>query len=459
MATILFKEISYLITMNDNNDILKNVDLLTENNKIIGIGKNLSIPENAEVIKCNNLVVMPGFVNTHHHLYQTLFRGIREVQDMPLFPWLIGLYEFWKHLTPEAIYHGAMVGFSELLRTGCTTTMDHHYVFPQFTSSKLIDEQINAAKEIGIRFHATRGSMSLGKSGGGLPPDCVVQKEEDILEDSERLIDSYHDYNDYAMTRVSLAPCSPFSVSARLMRETKDLARKKGVMMHTHLCETLDEEKFCIEKYGRRPVELMEDLEWVGPDVWFAHGIHLNDREIQAIKGAGIAHCPSSNMKLGSGICRTTELVNAKVPVGIAVDGSASNDGSNMWEEVRRGYLLNHLKYGDKGLTAYEVLKMATRGGAEVLGRKDTGYLDINKAADIIVLDLNDIAYAGCHDPLVSIVCCGNSSFVKHTIVNGKIVVKDGILLTIDTEKVRKDAHEIAKNIVKKERFIKKYLG
>lgn len=455
MASILLKNIDYLITMNDKDEILRGVDLLTKDNRIISIGKDLNPLEDSEVVPCDNLVVMPGFVNTHHHLYQTLFRGIKEVQDMPLFPWLVGLYEFWKHITPEAVYYGAMVGFSELLRTGCTTTMDHHYLFPKFTSGNLIDEQIKAAAEIGIRFHATRGSMSLGKSGGGLPPDSVVQKEEDILIDSERLINKYHDYKDLAMTRVSLAPCSPFSVSTRLMRETKDLARKKGVMMHTHLCETIDEENFCIEKYGRRPVELMEDLEWVGQDVWFAHGIYLNDREIKAIKGAGIAHCPSSNMKLGSGICRTSELIKAKVPVGIAVDGSASNDGSNMWEEVRRTYLLNHLKYGDKGLTAYETLKMATRGGAEVLGRKDIGYLEVNKAADIIVLDLNDIAFAGCHDPLVSIVCCGNTSFVKSTIVNGKTLVRDGIINTIDICKTKEIANGIAGGIVKKERGLK----
>ncbi len=251
MSSILFKNIGYLITMNDNNDILEGVDLLIKDNKIISMGKNLCPFEDSEIIPCDNLVVMPGFVNTHHHLYQTLFRGIQEVQDMPLFPWLIGLYEFWKHITPEAVYYGAMVGFSELLRTGCTTTMDHHYLFPKFTSDKLIDDEIKAASEIGIRFHATRGSMSLGKSGGGLPPDCVVQKEEDILVDSERLINKYHDSKDFAMTRIALAPCSPFSVSTRLMTDTKDLARKRGVMMHTHLCETIDEENFCIERYGR----------------------------------------------------------------------------------------------------------------------------------------------------------------------------------------------------------------
>lgn len=450
--SLLLKNISKAVTFNDKNQILNNVDILINNNEITSIGKNISIDESVKIIDCSNLIALPGFVNTHHHLFQTLFRGIEEVQEKPLFPWLVGLYEFWKHITPEAIYYGALVGFSELLRTGCTTTMDHHYLFPENKPSTLIDEQIKAASETGIRFHATRGSMSLGKSGGGLPPDSVVQKEETILEDSNRLIDKYHDKNEFAMQRIALAPCSPFSVSKELMIKSRDLARKKGVMLHTHLAETKDEENFCIEKYGRRPVELMEDLGWIGPDVWFAHVIHLNEREMNVLKGSGVAHCPSSNMKLSSGICPTTELLKAGVKVSIAVDGSASNDGSNMWEEIRRAYLLNHLKYGTEGLNAYEILKIATRGGAEVLGRDDIGILHENKAADIVLFDLNDVAYAGCHDPLVALVTCGNTSLVKMTIVNGKVVVKDGILITMNTDHIKSNAQKIATDIVKYER-------
>jgi cytosine/adenosine deaminase-related metal-dependent hydrolase len=294
--------------------------------------------------------------------------------------------------------------------------------------------------------------MSLGRDMGGLPPMEVVQTEEQILIDSERLIDKYHDNSPLAMQRIALAPCSPFSVSRELMIQAKDLARKKGVMLHTHLAETLDEENFCLERYGRRPFELMEDLEWVGDDVWFAHGIYLSDGEIERMGGSGIAHCPSSNMKLNSGICRTTELVRAGRKLSIAVDGSASNDGSNMWEEVRRAYLLNHLKYGTEGLTAYEILKVATRGGADVLGRPDTGRLDAGKAADIALFNLNGIEYAGCHDPLVSLVCLGNSSLVDMTIVNGRIVVRDGKLTTIDSDKVAADAHNTAAEIVRKQR-------
>lgn len=452
MKTLLLKNLACIYTFNDKDEILKQCSILIQDSAIKAIGTDLEVPDDCNVVDCKDLIALPGFVNTHHHLYQTLFRGIKEVQEKPLFPWLIGLYEFWKNITPEAVYYGAMVGFSELLRTGCTLTADHHYVFPSNQPDTLIDDQIKAAAEIGIRFHATRGSMSLGRDHGGLPPMSVVQSESKILEDCERLVKTYHDFNDFAMTRIAFAPCSPFSVTKDLMFETKTLARKLGVMMHTHLAETIDEENFCIERYGRRPFELMEELEWVGPDVWYAHGIFLSDREIACLNGSGIAHCPSSNMKLNSGICRTTDIIKAGGKLSIAVDGSASNDGSNMWEEVRRAYLLNHLKYGVNGLNAYEILKAATRGGADVLGRQDTGRLDVGKAADIILFDLNKVEYAGCHDPLVSLVCLGNSSFTKMTIVNGKIVSKDGELLTIRTKDIYIKAHSLAKAIVFEQR-------
>lgn len=454
MSSFLFKNISTAVTFDNKDRILEDIDILVVDNQIIAVSKDIKAEESTEKIDGRNCVALPGFVNTHHHLYQTLFRGIKEVQEKPLFPWLIGLYEFWKHLTPEVVYYGAMVGFAELLRTGCTTTSDHHYVFPNKTSGELIDEQIKAASEIGIRFHATRGSMSLGKSSGGLPPDSVVQKEEHILQDSERLINKYHDNRRFAMQRIALSPCSPFSVSRDLMVQSRDLARKKGVMLHTHLAETLDEEAFCMERYGKRPVDLMKSLDWVGPDVWFAHSIHVNEEDMNILKGSGIAHCPTSNMKLNSGICPTSELIKHGIKLGIAVDGSASNDGSNMWEEVRRTYLLNHLKYGIEGLNAYQVLRMATRGGAEVLGRDDIGILEKGKAADIVLFDLNDIAYAGCHDPLVGLVTCGNTSLVKLTMVNGKIVVRDGKLMTINSEEVSKEAHKLASNIVSSERRV-----
>ncbi len=453
MAKKLLKNISWLFTFNETNETLQNVDVLLDGNQISQIGKNINCPE-AETLDMCGKAVLPGFVNTHHHLYQTLFRGIDEVQEKPLFPWLVGLYEFWKHLTDETVYYGSMVGFSELLKTGCTTTTDHHYVFPQNTSSFLIDKQFSAAEEIGIRFHATRGSMSLGKDKGGLPPNQVVQTEEQILEDSVRLIEKFHDNKNLSMKRVALAPCSPFSVTKELMKNSAQLSEKYGIMLHTHLCETIDEENFCLEKYGLRPVDLMEDVGWLNERVWFAHGIFFNDTELARLKkaGVGIAHCPSSNMKLGSGICRTSELVRMGIKIGVAVDGSASNDGSSMWEEVRRAYLLNHLKYAENGLSAMQTLEMATKGGAKVLGRNDIGSVETGKGADLIAINLNDIAYAGCHSVATAIVCCGNTSVVDTTIVNGEVVVRGGKLLTIDEEKIRKEAVSHSESLVKTER-------
>ncbi|MDN5345469.1 MAG: 8-oxoguanine deaminase [Clostridia bacterium] len=452
MKPLLLRKLNFVVTCNDQDEILRDIDILIEGPCIKALGKDLTPPVAAEVIKGEGMIAIPGLVNTHHHLYQALFRGLPEVQDRSLFAWLQKLYQFWRHLTPAAVYYGALVGFSELLRTGCTLTTDHHYVFPASQAGTLIDTEIQAAREIGIRFHPCRGSMSLGQSQGGLPPDEVVQKENTILKDSLRLIENHHDPAPYAMTRIALAPCSPFSVSLDLMRQSLVLAREKGVMLHTHLAETRDEEEYCRERYGRRPAELMEDLGWLGPDVWFAHAIHLNDREVRLLAGSGVAHCPSSNMKLGSGICRTSELFNAGVKLSIAVDGSASNDGSNMWEEMKRAYLLNHLRYGDAGLTAYQVLKLATRGGAEVLGRQDTGRLEAGKAADVVLINLDDIAFAGCHDPVVTLVCCGNSSLVDTTIVQGRIVARQGEILTVDVHQINHQAREEAARMIQAER-------
>lgn len=448
----ILKNIDYLITMNKSDDIFRGYDVLIEGNIIKKIGKNLS--DEGEIIDCTGKVVMPGFVNTHHHLYQTMFRGIDEVQEMPLFPWLKGLYEFWKHLGSDTVYYGSMIGFSELLRTGCTTTTDHHYVFPKNNETGLIEAQFKASQEIGIRFTATRGSMSLSKKDGGLPPDAVVQTEEEILEDSERLIKKFHDTSKYSMKHLALAPCSPFSVTKSLMKKSADLSEKYNVMLHTHLAETMDEENFCLETYGLRPLDLMEDVGWLNDRAWYAHGIFFNDEELKRIKkaNAGIAHCPSSNMKLGSGICRTSEIFDMGIRIGIAVDGSASNDGSNMWEEVRRAYLLNHLKYADKGLDAYKILKMATVGGATVLGRYDIGKIEEDMAADIIAFDLNDICYAGCHNPLTSIVCLGNSSITDFTMVNGSIVSRKGEILNTNTKNILIDGHSHARNIIEFER-------
>ncbi len=455
MKKKILQNIECIYSFDNNKTIYKTSDIYIENGIIKDIGQNIAqhyVDDSIEIISCRGLTALPGFINTHHHLYQTLFRGIQEVQEKPLFPWLKGLYEFWKYIDEESVYYGAMIGFSELLRTGCTCTSDHHYLFPANVSNKLIDIEIEAARKVGIRFHPTRGSMSLSVRDGGLPPESVVQTDEEILLDSERLIQTYHDPSPYSMTQIALAPCSPFSVTPELMRESARLARKHGVLLHTHLAETLDEEKFCIDRFGKRPFELMDSLEWIGNDVWFAHGIHFNNQEIKALKGVGIAHCPSSNMKLSSGICRLNELKANGIKVSLAVDGSASNDGSNMMEELHRMYLLNHLKYGSDSLSAYDCIEIATRGGADVLHRTKLGQLGKGMAADLILLDLNGIEYAGCHDPLVSIISLGNQSFTKMTIVNGEIVSKNNKLTQIDSLNLAYKAHVHAQKLVARKR-------
>lgn len=458
MSKILLKNIKYLIPCGEMEQIITGIDLLITDNVITKIAENIEVQGDENVIECSKYAVLPGFVNTHHHFYQAMFRCIRNVQEKPLFPWLIDLYEFWKYLDEETVYLSAKIALGELLKTGCTLSSDHHYLFPYNTGGNLIDYQIKAAKELGIRFHSTRGSMSRGKSDGGLPPDCVVQDETTILEDSERLIETYHDSSFDAMTRIALAPCSPFSVSKEIMISTAELARKyKKVFLHTHLAETFDEEDYCKDIYGCRPAELMEQVGWIGNDVWFAHGIHLSDNDIKLLNGAGISHCPTSNMKLNSGICRTSELFRNNIPLSIAVDGSASNDGSNMWEEVRRAYLLNHLKYGTESLSAHEILRVATYGGAKVLGRDYIGMLKENYVADMILIDVEKISFSGCHDITYGLVCCGNTSLVDYNIVNGKIVVKEGKLVNEDESNLFEIANKKAKEIVTKRHTEMKY--
>lgn len=453
---LIIKNLREVHTFNDQKEVFKSSNIVIVNGVIKYIGSDISNFNEVDfqVLDGSSLVALPGFVNTHHHFYQTLFRGISEAQELPLFPWLKTLYEFWKYLDDESVYLGSQVAMAELLKTGCTFSSDHHYVFPKDVKSTLIDTQFEVSKLMGMRFTATRGSMSLGVDQGGLPPMKVVQSEEEILEDSLRLIKKYHNREKYAMNNIALAPCSPFSVTNSLMVKSRELSDKYGVMLHTHLAETMDEERFCLEKYGKTPYELMESVGWTGENVWFAHGIYFSPAEMVRLKGSGIAHCPSSNMKLNSGICPLIELKDSGVKLSIAVDGSASNDGSNMWEEIRRAYLLNHLKYGTKSLNAYEILRMATRGGAEVLGRSDVGYLDVGMAGDLILLDLNGVEYAGCHDTLVSIVTLGNSSIVKTTIVNGEVVVQDGKLVKVDERKIREEAHGHATRLVATKRKI-----
>jgi 8-oxoguanine deaminase len=398
-------------------------------------------------IDARGKVVLPGLVNTHHHLPQVLTRNVPRVQQAPLFEWLTSLYDLWRGWDASAVEVAAQVGLGELLLTGCTTTTDHLYLFPR-GQERLIDAEIAAARELGIRFHPTRGSMSRGQSQGGLPPDDVCQDEETILKDSERLVAEYHDAKPRAMTRIGLAPCAPFSVSDGLMRRTADLARTMGVRLHTHLAETLDEERYCLEVYGCRPVEYLRRLGWLGSDVWLAHCVHLSAEEVALFgeTGTGVAHCPSSNFRLGSGLAPVRALLDAGAPVGLGVDGSASNDTSNMMAEVRQA-LLAHRPGNppDRWLTARDVLWMATRGGARCLGREDVGSLEPGKAADVILVETRRLSYAGAgSDILAALVFSPFPEPVDTVIVNGRIVVEGGHLLGIDVGALVERAERIS---------------
>ena len=423
--------------------VVRRQNILIEGEKISYIGKDVKTAE--RVIDATDMYVFPGLINTHHHLYQTFTRNIPAVQNMELFPWLKYLYEIWKHLEDDTIYYSSLTGMMELVKYGCTTVFDHHYVFRSDKECEFIDQQFKAAEDLGVRFHASRGSMSLGVDDGGLPPMSVVQSVEDILEDSERLINKYHSTDKYSMKQVVLAPCSPFSVSDDLMRESAVLARKYGVKLHTHLCETIDEENYCLESVGLRPLAYMKSLGWIGDDVFFAHGIHFNDEELKLLAETktGVAHCPISNMKLSSGIARVSEMVKMDIPVGLAVDGSASNDGSNLLEELRVAYLLQRLRYSNDSIDPRGIFDVATQGGARLLGREDIGYLAEGMAADLFMFDTKNIAYVGTdEDPLAVLTTVGVNDPVDYTIINGKIIVEDGEIVTMKEEEIIKKANE-----------------
>jgi 8-oxoguanine deaminase len=427
--------------------------IILEGERIDAVGCG-TLPDDAHVDRSLDLrgrVVLPGLVNTHHHLMQTLTRNVPRVQEAPLFSWLTELYEVWRGIDAAAVDVAVRVGLGELLLTGCTTTTDHLYLFPR-GEERLIDVEIEAARELGIRFQPTRGSMSRGRAQGGLPPDDVVQDEIAILADSIRLIREYHDPKPGAMTRIALAPCSPFSVTEELMRRTADLAREHGVRLHTHLAETKDEEKYCLEVYGCRPVELLRRLGWLGKDVWLAHCVHIDAEEIALFgeTGTGVAHCPSSNFRLGSGIAPVRRMLDAGVPVGLGVDGSASNDCSNMLAEARQALLAHRLDPEPaRWLTAREVLWAATRGGARCLGRDDVGSLEPGKCADLIAIDTRRLSYAGAgSDPLAALVFSPWPEAVDLAIVNGRIVVESGRLVGVDVPALVEKADDIAMTLL-----------
>lgn len=386
-------------------------------------------------IDASRMLVLPGFVNTHHHFFQTLTRNILATQRSELFDWLKLNYEIWRGISGEAFYISAKTAMAELMKTGCSTSSDHLYLFPRDAETSLIDREISAAGELGMRFHPTRGSMSLSVKDGGLPPEDVVQDEEAIFNDIERLVKRYHDPRDAAMLKIALAPCSPFSVTPSSMRKTVDVAEKYGLQIHTHLAETRDEEQFCLDKFGKRPFKFMQDLGWIRSNAWFAHSIYLNDAEITAAgkAAAGVAHCPSSNMRLGSGIARIREMLDAGVSVGIGVDGSASNDASNMLLEIRNAMLISRLRAPKYWLNTEEVLWMATRGGAKVLGRGDIGQILPGKCADICMISMDRLEYAGAaHDPAAAVVFNAALEPVDWLLVNGEIVLKEGKITGLD---------------------------
>ena len=453
---IFLKDIYALMTGSDR-ETLSGVDMRIDNGKVNRIGVGLAIPDGHRIIDCSKMAVVPGFVNTHHHFFQTLTRNLPAVQDAKLFDWLVYLYEVWKYIDEEAVYYSSLLAMSELLKTGCTCSTDHHYLFPQQCSeSDLTGIQFEAADKLGMRFSPTRGSMSLSRKDGGLPPDTVVQTDDKILEDSERVIKKYHDPDPMAMHKVVLAPCSPFSVTKRCMLESARLARRYGVRLHTHLCETIDEEDQCKAMYGIRPVELMQECELIGPDVFYAHGIWFNDDELKILAetGSHIAHCPSSNMRLGSGICRTREMLDLGINIGIAVDGSASNDSSDMLAEMRNALLLGRVKYGSQALTARDVFKMGTENGAKMLNFGNVGRLEEGWAADLALFDVSGIAYAGSHsDPIASLLFCGCDHTTKYTIVNGQVVVDDGKVVGIDEDELARKANKISETLLEKRRI------
>ena len=450
MPTIFIKNASMLVTMQDEQQSIADGALYIEDNVITWTGATASAPPEYEeadrVIDASGMVVLPGLVNTHHHFYQTLTRVI--APNDKLFEWLTTLYPIWARMDGEAVYISALTAMAELILSGCTTASDHLYLFP---NGAKLDDEIRAAQEIGLRFHASRGSMSLGESEGGLPPDSVTEDEEAILRDTRRVIEEYHDAERYAMQRIVVAPCSPFSVTPDLMRESAKLARSYGVTLHTHLAETKDEEEFCLEEFGHRPAAYAEELEWVGDDVWWAHSVHVNEEEValMARTNTGACHCPSSNMRLASGIAPIRSMLDQGVPVGLGVDGSASNDSSHLLAEARMAMLLQRVLGNPAGLTGAEALWLGTRGGASVLRRDDIGMLAPNMAADVIAIDLNRLPYAGAtHDPMNALVFCAPPQ-VDLSIINGKIVVEDGELRTIDLPRVVERHNQISLEMIR----------
>ena len=453
--TLIALNADVLVTMDAQRREIKDGALVADGPAVLWVGATADLPEQyrrmadegtAKVLDMRGKVVTPGLVNTHHHMYQSLTRAVPAAQDAELFSWLQNLYMLWSHLTPEMIHVSTQTAMAELMLSGCTTTSDHLYLFP---NGSRLDDSIAAAQQKGMRFHAARGSMSLGRSKGGLPPDAVVEEEEAILRDSLRLIQRYHDGSRHAMLRVVLAPCSPFSVTRDLMRESAVLARAHGVSLHTHLAENDNDVAFSREKFGLTPAQYAEDLGWVGRDVWHAHCVKLDPEGIAlfARTGTGVAHCPCSNMRLASGIAPIRTMRDAGVPVALGVDGSASNDGAHMLGEVRQAMLLQRVGYGPAAMSAREALEIATLGGARVLNRDDIGALAPGMSADFVAFDMSGVGYAGAgHDPVAALVFCTPAN-VSSSVINGRVVVDDGRLLNADLPVVLGQHRDLARTL------------
>jgi 8-oxoguanine deaminase len=449
MSTLLIKNIHTLVTMDADRRELTHAALFIRDQVIERVGSPSDLPQTAdEVLDLTGFVVLPGLVNTHHHFFQTLTRAVPKAQNCDLFQWLQTLYPMWSRLTAEGVYLSAQLAAAELILSGCTTASDHLYLFPNDCT---LDDEIRAIQTIGMRFHASRGSMSVGESKGGLPPDALVEPEEAILRDSQRLIEQYHDNTRYAMLRMTLAPCSPFSVSPDLMRESAALARSyPGVRLHTHLAENQSDVTYSLERFGLVPGEYAASVGWLGEDVWHAHCVQLNDASIAkfARTGTGVAHCPCSNMRLASGMAPIRKMLSQGVPVGLGVDGSASNDAGNLLQEARMAFLLARVRDCDAmAMTARQILEVATIGGAKVLGRNDIGALAPGMSADFVAIHLDRPQFAGAlHDPIAALIFC-QVDRVDYSFIHGKKVVDQGNLTTIDLPLLVEQVNQIAMNM------------
>lgn len=433
------------------NDLDARGGFVVQNGKILElVGQNQQPTSPVdEIYSAHNDVILPGLINGHHHFYQTLTRAWKPVVNVPLFPWLVNLYPVWAKLNPEQLYLATQVALAELMMSGCTFAADHHYLFPAQLADA-IDIQVQAAEKLGIRVMLTRGSMSLGQEQGGLPPQHTVQDMHTILQDSERLVQQYHQRGADAMVNIALAPCSPFSVTPEIMKESATLAQQLDVRLHTHLAETLDEEAFCLKMFGMRTVDYLESVGWLNSRTWLAHGIHFNADEILRLgrNGVGICHCPHSNMRLASGICPTLDLMQAGAKIGLGVDGSASGDASNLLLEAKQALYLQRLKYGAEKITPELALGWATSGSAQLLGREQhLGQIAPDFQADFACYRLDELRFSGSHDPISALLLCGADQ-AQHVMVNGKWRVKDKNLLGIDLEKLRAEHHSAAKALI-----------